>query len=79
MLALWKIDDTPTATLMPSFFRQWRKAAPEGKQYAKAAALQAALLAFLKKPPTIEMEDPAKPGFTKPFYWAAFVLIGDGR
>jgi CHAT domain-containing protein len=63
VVSQWKVESAATRELMVNFHRQLRIA-----QTTKAAALRQAALAVLKQPAT-----------SHPFYWAGFVLVGDGR
>jgi CHAT domain-containing protein len=62
----WKVDSASTTELMLSFHRGLRSRAP-GHSASKANALQRAALRLMKDPQ-----------YRHPFYWAGFVLIGDG-
>jgi CHAT domain-containing protein len=50
---------------MVAFHRTWNA---DGGGTSKGHALQAASIAVLRTP-----------GFSHPFYWAGFILAGDGR
>jgi CHAT domain-containing protein/Tfp pilus assembly protein PilF len=64
----WKVDSASTTALMTSFHRELRGTlAQTSGRFAKSQALQHAMLDVL-----------SKPSFSHPFYWAAFVLLGDG-
>lgn len=63
VVSQWKVEAAATRELMVAFHRQLRTAPT-----TKAAALRQAALAVLKRPAT-----------SHPFYWAGFVLVGDGR
>lgn len=69
VVSQWKVDSASTADLMIEFHR---KLAWQGKQndlsWAKAAALRAAALSLIKEQK-----------YRHPFYWAGFVLIGNGN
>jgi CHAT domain-containing protein len=62
--SLWSVDDCATSALMTSFYKNIYK----GEN--KAAALRNAKLSYLKEASNHE---------SLPFYWAAFVNIGDTR
>ncbi len=70
VLTQWKVADDSTAELMKQFYAHLK----QGK--SKAAALQAAQLSLLRPNPKSKIRNPK---WTHPFYWAPFVLIGDGR
>ena len=65
VVSQWKVESAATRELMVSFHRQLR---PGATQTTKAEALRQSALSLLKKPAT-----------SHPFYWAGFVLVGDGR
>jgi CHAT domain-containing protein/tetratricopeptide (TPR) repeat protein len=65
VVSQWKVESAATRELMLAFHRQLQAASA---QTTKAAALRQAALSLLKKPAT-----------SHPFYWAGFVLVGDGR
>jgi CHAT domain-containing protein/uncharacterized protein HemY len=65
LVSQWKVDETSTADLMVEFHRHLQSA-NRGQPLAKAEALQKATLKVLQ---TAQ--------YRHPFYWAAFVLIGD--
>jgi CHAT domain-containing protein len=61
---LWRVDDEATATLMSQFYDQLVQANRTG--ITKAEALRRAQLAILEKPQ-----------YKSPYYWAAYVLLGN--
>jgi CHAT domain-containing protein len=63
VVSQWKVESAATRDLMISFHRQLQNA-----QTTKAAALRQAALSVLKQPAT-----------SHPFYWAGFVLVGNGQ
>jgi len=63
--SLWKIESASTTEIMLDFYRQMQK---NSKRLSKAEALRQAALALLKNE-----------RYAHPFYWAGFVIIGDGR
>jgi CHAT domain-containing protein len=64
----WKVDSASTTELMLNFHRGLRNpAGPPRHSAPKARALQHAALRVMKSPQ-----------YRHPFYWAGFVLIGDG-
>jgi CHAT domain-containing protein len=65
VVSQWKVESASTRELMIAFHRRLR--APAAGT-TKAAALRQAALSVLKNPAT-----------SHPFYWAGFVLVGDGR
>jgi CHAT domain-containing protein/tetratricopeptide (TPR) repeat protein len=67
LVSQWKVESASTRDLMLSFHRQLRAPSTAGK-LSKAEALRGATLKLMKNPET-----------SHPFYWAGFVLVGDGR
>ncbi len=69
VVSQWKVESASARELMLNFHRQLsRPAATAQARVAKAQALRQAALTLMKKPET-----------SHPFYWAGFVLVGDGR
>ena len=62
VLSQWKVDSAATRTLMVAFHRELL-----AKSASPAAALQRAAL-----------EVSRQPGWRNPFYWAGFIVLGDG-
>jgi CHAT domain-containing protein/tetratricopeptide (TPR) repeat protein len=76
--SLWTVPDTPTQNLMSRFYRNhWRDGLPPRE------ALRAAQLEMLRdgsRRGLIPLEGGVpRPDRAPPYYWAAFVLSGDGR
>ncbi|MBL8346113.1 MAG: tetratricopeptide repeat protein [Rubrivivax sp.] len=70
MATLWEVQDEGTARLMQAFYA----ARGEQRQRTKAQALRAAQLAMIRG----ELRDGAgQLDFRHPYYWAAFVLMGN--
>lgn len=70
MATLWEVQDEGTARLMQTFYA----ARGEQRQRTKAQALRAAQLAMIRG----ELRDGAgRLDFRHPYYWAAFVLMGN--
>ncbi|MCB0706867.1 MAG: CHAT domain-containing protein [Saprospiraceae bacterium] len=63
VMSLWKVSDQSTSQLMPYFYEELAAG------LNKSEALHAAKKVFRQE---------ADPEFRHPYYWAAFVLIGDG-
>ncbi len=61
LATLWSVNDESTAKLMTEFYQFFTK-----KRLSKAAALRQAQLAILQQPE-----------YRHPYYWAAFVLVGN--
>src|SRR5262245_11925464 len=69
VVSQWKVESASARDLMLSFHRQLRAPHASAKQKAtKAEALRQAALTLMKNPQT-----------SHPFYWAGFVLVGDGN
>ncbi|HWC98290.1 MAG TPA: CHAT domain-containing tetratricopeptide repeat protein [Candidatus Sulfopaludibacter sp.] len=66
VVSQWSVDSAGTTDLMLAFHRNL-KAASGAKPFGRAQALQKAMLALK-----------AMPQYSHPFYWASFVLIGNG-
>jgi CHAT domain-containing protein/predicted negative regulator of RcsB-dependent stress response len=66
VVSQWKVEAASTRNLMVAFHRQL--SAPGGPEVSKAEALRQAELQMLRRA-----------GTNHPFYWAGFVLVGDGR
>jgi CHAT domain-containing protein/Flp pilus assembly protein TadD len=61
LASLWEVEDASTALLMEYFYDNWRN-----KKLSKPEALRQAQLSLK-----------LTPRYQHPYYWAAFVLIGD--
>ena len=68
VVSQWKVDSASTTDLMIDFHRRLRVVRPGPSGFGKAAALRQASLMLLRSNE-----------YRHPFYWAGFVLIGDGR
>ena len=66
VVSQWKVDSAATAALMISFHQQLAQP-PRKHRTTKAGALRQAALDLLKQPK-----------YRHPFYWAGFVMIGNG-
>jgi CHAT domain-containing protein/tetratricopeptide (TPR) repeat protein len=64
LVSQWKVESASTTNLMLGFYQKLKAAQP----LSKAAALRQAALQLMRSP-----------DYKHPFYWAGFVLIGDGR
>ena len=87
LATLWDVNDLSTSHMMSDFYSRWIKNPAAGK----AEALRQAQLAFLHGSPSTPgtgtgrgfeaVDQPALTagslGYTHPFYWAPFVLIGN--
>ena len=63
-VSLWNVNDSATATLMGDFYRNLNRGLP------KAEAMRRAKLAMLRG---------SQASWRHPYYWAAFVVQGEGR
>jgi CHAT domain-containing protein len=63
LASLWKVDDTATPAVVLEFYRQWQNGA------SKAQALRQAQLKLL--------QDEQYAAYRHPYYWSAFLLIGN--
>jgi len=78
LVSLWKVEDRATSLLMRRFYENWTGAYEDtrhghkGKAMSKAEALQEAKQ-YLR---TCTGENGERP-FEHPYFWSAFILIGD--
>jgi CHAT domain-containing protein len=63
-VSLWNVNDSATATLMKSFYENLKRGLP------KSSALRQAKLTLLRG---------KNPTWSQPYFWAAFVLVGEGK
>ena len=75
LATLWSVADTSTATFMHEFYQQRKAGLSKGEALRQA---QLALLRGTGVPGTVVDKAPQAP-YAHPFYWALFVLIGNGR
>jgi CHAT domain-containing protein len=69
VVSQWKVESVSTTELMTEFHRYLKAMLDHpGAKMSKAEALRQAALKLLRGKP-----------YSHPFYWAAFVVIGDGR
>jgi CHAT domain-containing protein len=66
VVSQWKVESASARDLMLNFHRQLQAPAAKAK-VTKAETLRQAALKVMKNP-----------GTSHPFYWAGFVLVGDG-
>jgi CHAT domain-containing protein len=66
VVSQWKVESASTRELMLGFHQ--RLMTPSKAKMTKAEALRQSALKLMKSP-----------GASHPFYWAGFVLVGDGR
>jgi CHAT domain-containing protein/tetratricopeptide (TPR) repeat protein len=80
LLSLWKVDDEATALLMQRFYENWRGAdgsAREGGRGRDGAMTKAEALREAKHWLRSLEDSAGNRRFEHPYYWSAFVLIGD--
>jgi CHAT domain-containing protein len=65
LVTQWKVESASSTALMTAFHRGWKGG---GTGLSKAKALQMAAVQMLHKR-----------NYSDPFYWAGYILIGDGR
>ena len=63
-VSLWNVNDASTSTLMKAFYENLNRG------LSKSAALRQAKLTLLRSKESV---------WHHPYYWAAFVLVGEGR
>jgi CHAT domain-containing protein len=63
-VSLWNVNDSSTSTLMKAFYENLNRG------LSKSAAMREAKLALLRGKETV---------WRHPYYWAAFVLVGEGK
>lgn len=64
--SLWFVDDEATLAWMRHFYRSWLQQGQSRMQAARSAALHM-------------LGEPGDPDWIFPYYWAAFVYMGDSR
>ncbi|HEY9751500.1 MAG TPA: CHAT domain-containing protein, partial [Coleofasciculaceae cyanobacterium] len=92
LASLWAVGDPSTALLMQRFYfylaqgqsknQALRQAQRDLLQLKDKAAAQQALTALPRGPGVRPLLPPPRagaPGYTHPFYWAPFILIGNGK
>ncbi|MGD0733630.1 MAG: tetratricopeptide repeat protein [Terracidiphilus sp.] len=86
--SLWAVNDSSTGRLMADFYQRWADGA--GKVTKVEALRQAQLDLLLGRPipnagsrgrpgATTRHDQDPPPGYTHPFFWAPFVLMGNWR
>ena len=89
LATMWDVNDASTSRIMSDFYTRWVQDPADGK----AEALRQAQLALMRGPAVPQatagrgvrtVEDSASPpaqdaGYSLPYYWAPFVLIGNYR
>jgi CHAT domain-containing protein len=69
VMSLWAVEDRSTAQFMATFYRKLAEGCPKG------TALRYAQLQFVQGN-SLE-GDPAAEGYSHPYFWAPFFLVGD--
>ena len=64
--SLWFVDDAATLAWMRAFYRAWLQEGASRMEASRIAALEL-------------LRDPEDPDWIFPYYWSAFVYIGDAR
>jgi CHAT domain-containing protein len=87
LATLWDVSDASTSQLMRDFYARWVKDPADGKAEALRQAQIAVLRGSAASPGSgsdrgvIAVQEPASAahdaGYSHPFYWAPFVLIGN--
>jgi CHAT domain-containing protein len=67
VVSQWKVESASTTDMMLAFHRNLKPALEAGKDLGGARSLQKAMLATMRTPER-----------SHPYYWAGFVMIGDG-
>lgn len=67
VVSQWKVESASTRDLMVNFHRGLMPSGPRQSKLTKTDALRQAALKLMRNPET-----------SHPFYWAGFVLVGDG-
>jgi CHAT domain-containing protein len=75
MASLWRVDDTSTSQLMEKFYCTLAKG---GTKMTKAQALKQVQESMLNNTPLDCEQSPDNRDFSHPYYWAPFILIGNG-
>src|SRR5262249_39301301 len=68
VVSQWKVASASTAELMFDFHRHLKSSGAHGRAMTKAEALRQAALALMRDGK-----------HRHPFYWAGFVVVGDGQ
>ena len=76
LISLWKVDDQATALLMEQFYKNWLH---RGHGSSEASVSKAHALHEAKRWLRDYEDESGDRPFTHPYYWSAFVLLGDPR
>lgn len=83
MATLWPIADASTAELMGTFYRELidrsldKATALRAAQVAMLRGVEAAALPFVTRGASSDEEQPASAEARHPYYWSAFILMGN--
>lgn len=72
LVSLWDADDKATALLMQRFYKTWVGSIEAGAPVTKAEALRQAQA-------SLRSSGGANEPFDHPYFWSAFILVGDAR
>ena len=84
LASLWKVSDGGTQALMSAFYRHLNKPGTSKSEALRQAQLELLGNSAAEGGSQAERgvqpagEEPASPGFGHPYFWAPFVLIGNG-
>jgi CHAT domain-containing protein len=67
VVSQWKVDSASTTDTMLAFHRNLKPVLDSGQEMGRARSLQKAMLATMRTPER-----------RHPYYWAGFVMIGNG-
>jgi CHAT domain-containing protein len=72
---MWPVETTTAGRLTTGMFRKWKKMAP-----TKAGAMQQSIIDLIDSPGLLDGQNgKVVASYAHPFFWAPFVVVGDGR
>ena len=74
LVSLWKVDDQATALLMERFYKNWLR---RGHDSREAAVSKTRALREAKRWLRNYEDEAGERPYAHPYYWSAFVLLGD--
>jgi CHAT domain-containing protein len=83
--SLWGVSDEATAVLMQRFYQNWKEHPESGKSEALRLAQWQMAAGILEPAVSLDERDrgveliKSTSDWKHPFYWASFILIGNGR